>query len=153
MKTIVFNDTNESRYLLDDDRVVTIGSDDIQIAADADATHHGVLAFGVQDLDSSNCTLYTGVTPPDDWHNGKYLFDGTTWTANEYNAGFWNSLGQCSGVKKSDASFSSPTCKLYLNDHSEFAPRISNGTYIGFPEKCPACGADFNAPSDYVAPS
>ena len=141
MKTIVFNDTKESRYLLDDDRVVTIGSDDIQIEAYADATRGGVLAFGIQDLNSSNATLYTGVTAPDDWRNGRYFFDGTTWTLNQGNVDYWSGLGKCS------------SCNLYLDDHSEAAPRLSSGRRVGFPEKCPACGADFNAPSGYVAPS
>ena len=31
MKTIVLNETKQSKYVFNDDRVVTIGSDDIQI--------------------------------------------------------------------------------------------------------------------------
>tara|TARA_B100000809_G_C15019368_1_gene487838 strand:- start:519 stop:950 length:432 start_codon:yes stop_codon:yes gene_type:complete len=143
MKTIVLNETEQSKYVFNDDRVVTIGSDDIQIEAEASAPYHNKLGFGVQDLNSSNCTLYTGVTPPDDWKQDKYFFDGTTWTLNETDALVWGSLGKCS----------SATCNLYLRDVNDFSPTNSKGRRIGFPEKCPVCGSDFNAPAGYNAPS
>ncbi len=143
MKTIVLNETKQSKYVFNDDRVVTIGSDDIQIEADASSPYHNKAAFGVQDLNSSNCTLYTGVTPPDDWKQDKYFFDGTTWTLNEIDGFVWGSLGKCS----------SDTCKLYLREVSPFSPTNGRGQHIGFPEKCPHCGATFNAPAGYNAPS
>lgn len=143
MKTIVLNETKQSKYVFNDDRVVTIGSDDIQIEADASAPYHNKLAFGVQDLNSSNCTLYTGITPPDGWKQDKYFFDGTTWTLNEIDGVVWGSLGRCS----------SDTCKLYLRDVNEFSPINSKGRRVGFPEKCPVCGSDFNPPAGYIAPA
>ena len=36
----------------------------------------------ILDLNSSNSTIHTGVTPPEDWVGFKYCFDGTTWTSN-----------------------------------------------------------------------
>lgn len=141
MKTVVLNATKQSKYVFNNDRVVTIGSDDIQIGADALAPHHDKTAFGVQDLDSSNCTLYTGITPPDDWSQDKYLFDGTSWTP----TGFVPTLlGVCSNSE----------CGLKLPDHTEHSPYTSSGRRkIGFPEKCPLCGSTFNAPANYNAPS
>ena len=142
MKTLVLNETKQSKYVFNDGRDVTIESDNIQMGADASAPYHSKKEFGVQDLDSSNCTLYTGVTPPDDWKQDKYFFDGTSWTAN---AGFINvldSLGKCSNS----------TCNLHMNDHNPHVPLNSRGQRIGFPEKCPSCGSDFNAPAGYNAP-
>ena len=140
MKTIVLNATKQSKYVFNDDRVVTIESDNIQMGAAASAPHHDKTGFGVQDLDSSNCTLYTGVTPPDDWAQDKYLFDGTSWTSTGF---VLPSLGICSNSE----------CGLKLNDHTEHAPFTPSGRRkIGYPEKCPQCVSTFNAPEGYNAP-
>jgi len=36
----------------------------------------------IGDCNSSDTTLHEGVTPPSDWVGHKYLFDGTSWSAN-----------------------------------------------------------------------
>jgi len=141
MKTLVLNETKQSKYVFNDGRDVTIESDNIQMGADASAPYHSKKAFGVQDLDSSNCTLYTGVTPPDDWRQDKYFFDGTSWTATGA-IDVRDTIGKCS----------SATCNLYLSAYNPHAPINRKGLRIGFPEKCPSCGSDFNAPAGYNAP-
>jgi len=70
-KTITFNDTNRSAYIFEDDDTLTSHTDRIVCPA---------LIIG--DMNSSNATIHTGVTPPEDWDWGNYLFDGTTWTTN-----------------------------------------------------------------------
>ena len=73
MKTITENSTGLSKYLLDDDVVVTVSADSITIGDPAE--------FIVADLNSSNATLTENVTDaPEDWAGNKYTFDGTTWT-------------------------------------------------------------------------
>lgn len=69
MKTLVFNDSNVSAYLFEDDDTVTV--------TETETTAPQIVVF---DLNSTNATLYTNVTPPDDWTGGRYTFDGTTWT-------------------------------------------------------------------------
>lgn len=71
MQTITFNDTNISAYTFEDNDTVTVTADNITCPN-----------FVIGDMNSSNATLSTGVTPPADWQGGKYLFDGTAWTAN-----------------------------------------------------------------------
>jgi hypothetical protein len=72
MKTLVKD--NKSIYIFDDAEVLDITADNIQVGEPA--------RFIISDCNSSNITLYTDVTPPEDWTGNKYLFDGTTWTAN-----------------------------------------------------------------------
>jgi hypothetical protein len=69
MKTITFNATNISAYIFDD-------SADI-VSTDTEITCPN---FIIGDLNSTNATVHNGVTPPDDWQGGNYLFDGATWT-------------------------------------------------------------------------
>ena len=59
---------------------VFIFSDDVVL----DIQHDRIICpnFVLGDLNSSNSTHHTGITPPEDWDGNKYLFDGTTWTAN-----------------------------------------------------------------------
>ena len=71
MQTITFNDTNKSAYIFEDGDTLTSNADRIVCPA---------LIIG--DMNSSNATIHTGVTPPEDWNWGNYLFDGTTWTVN-----------------------------------------------------------------------
>tara|TARA_Y100001951_G_C11045059_1_gene132465 strand:+ start:134 stop:391 length:258 start_codon:yes stop_codon:yes gene_type:complete len=70
-QTITFNDTNKSAYIFEDGDTLTSHADRIVCPA---------LIIG--DMNSSNATIHTGVTPPEDWNWGNYLFDGTTWTVN-----------------------------------------------------------------------
>jgi len=72
MQTITFNDTNKSAYTFED-------ADTLTATAESITTPN----FIIGDLNSSNATIHTGVTPPEDWQGGKYLFDGTSWTTNE----------------------------------------------------------------------
>lgn len=68
MKTLVHNLTGLSRFVFEDTDVITL-----------DDTKTVTPAFIIQDLNSSNSTLYVNVTPPVDWEGNKYMFDGTTW--------------------------------------------------------------------------
>ena len=71
MKTITFNGSNISAHIFADDDVIT--------ATEEKTTCSNII---ICDLNTSNSTIHTGVTPPEDWVGGKYLFDGTTWSAN-----------------------------------------------------------------------
>jgi hypothetical protein len=71
MQTITFNDSNISTNVFEDGDTLTSGAGGIVCPN-----------FIIGDMNSSNATIHTGVTPPGDWHSAKYLFDGTTWTAN-----------------------------------------------------------------------
>jgi len=75
MKTITINNTPDgnhiSAYIFEDSDAVTSESDRI--------TGPDLV---ILDLNSSNATIHTGVTPPGDWVGWKYSFDGTTWAAN-----------------------------------------------------------------------
>ena len=66
MKTIVRNGTNVSLYLFADSEVVTIGADKT-VVGDPET-------LIIQDCDSSNATLITGVTDPAEWTGWKYLY-------------------------------------------------------------------------------
>ena len=74
-KTITENATKLSKYVLADNKPVTMGSDMITIGSDP-------VDFYIADLNSSNATLHTGVTAPDKWSGNKHFFDGTNWTDN-----------------------------------------------------------------------
>lgn len=69
MQTITFNNTNKSAWIFEDSDTLT---------STADGTICPDLI--ISDMTSSNSTIHTGVTPPEDWNWGNYLFDGTTWT-------------------------------------------------------------------------
>lgn len=71
MKTITRNADNFSMYIFEDDVSITVNPGSITTPN-----------FIIGDLNSSNSTLHENVTPPDDWANCKYIFDGTTWTSN-----------------------------------------------------------------------
>ena len=72
MQTITFNDINKSVYTFEDGDALTATTENITTPN-----------FIIGDMNSSNATIHTGVTPPEDWQGGKYLFDGTSWTTNE----------------------------------------------------------------------
>jgi hypothetical protein len=75
VKTITENSTNLSKYVFEDDKPVTMGSDKLTIGSDP-------VDFYVADLNSSNSTMHTGVTAPEGWTGCKFLFDGTDWSDN-----------------------------------------------------------------------
>ena len=68
MKTITFNSNNVSAYTFDDDHDLVTTTENIT------CPH-----FIIGDLNSTNATIHSGVTPPADWQGGRYTFDGTTW--------------------------------------------------------------------------
>jgi len=75
MKTIVENQTNISKYLLEDTVSVSMASDSITVGDPAQ--------FIIADMGSDTATLHTDVTnAPEDWAGCKYIFDGTAWEAN-----------------------------------------------------------------------
>ena len=69
MQSITFNDTNVSTYIFTDETALV-----------ATPTEITCPRFIIGDMNSTNATIHTGVTPPEDWCNSKYMFDGTTWT-------------------------------------------------------------------------
>ena len=68
MQTITSNDSNVSAYIFDDEHSLVSTNENIT------CPH-----FIIGDLNSTNSTIHTGVTSPDDWQGGKYTFDGTDW--------------------------------------------------------------------------
>lgn len=72
MKTLVKDGI--SVYLFADDKVVNITATHTEIGSPVE------LIAG--DCNTSNSVMYTGVTAPENWTGIRYLFDGTTWSAN-----------------------------------------------------------------------
>ena len=68
MKTITFNDSGISAYIFDNNATVEMSETNI-VCED----------FTIGDLNNSNATLSTGVTPPADWIGGRYTFSDGTW--------------------------------------------------------------------------
>jgi hypothetical protein len=66
MKTIVRNETNVSLYLFADDKVVDIQADKTVIGNPPELI--------IADCNTSNATLFEGVTDPGDWAGWKYLY-------------------------------------------------------------------------------
>lgn len=71
MKTLIHNESKESKYIWADNVVITL-EDDITYTP----------SFSIADLNSNNATLVENVTPPDDWAGCKYLYDAGAWTLN-----------------------------------------------------------------------
>ena len=78
MKTITFNGSNISAYRFADDDTITATETNTVIPNTTEFSD----PFIISDLNTSNSTIHTGVTLPEDWEGGKYLFDGTTWSLN-----------------------------------------------------------------------
>ena len=80
MKTITENETKLSKYLFDDSKPVSMGSDKITIG-DPSAPD-----FYIGDLTSSTATLTENVTDaPSDWSGNRYTYDPAAdpkWVAN-----------------------------------------------------------------------
>lgn len=75
MKTIVENATGLSKFVYEDDVVITMEADRI-VVGDPE-----ILIVGCHNENDS--TVYENVTNvPEDWSGNKYTFDGTTWTLN-----------------------------------------------------------------------
>jgi hypothetical protein len=71
MKTLVHNETKESRFVFADADAVTLTDSVIYCPG-----------FNIADMNSANATLVENVTPPEDWTGGKYLYDAGAWTLN-----------------------------------------------------------------------
>ena len=71
MKTFTNNGSNLSFIILEDDAEVTMSDTEV-VTPD----------YRFVCENSSTVTLHESVTPPEDWFNGKYTFDGTTWELN-----------------------------------------------------------------------
>ena len=71
MKTLIHNETKESRFVFNDGDAVVFDEDRIHTPS-----------FIIADMNSTNSTLVENVTPPEDWTGGKYLYDAGTWTLN-----------------------------------------------------------------------
>mgnify|MGYP000220893415 CR=1 FL=1 len=76
MQTIVKNETNISLYYLTDSKTVDITSTETTIS------EGGTTEFTIQDCNSSNVTLRTGVDEQAAWWGHKYKHDGSSWSAN-----------------------------------------------------------------------
>jgi len=72
MMTVTFNNNHISAYTFEEGYTLTSTGDNI-------SCEH----FIIGDMNSYNATIHTGVTIPDDWQGGKYLFDGLNWSANK----------------------------------------------------------------------
>lgn len=72
MKTLV--KANISLYLFKDEEIVFLSQEGITIGNPP--------KFIIADCNPSNTTLFEGVTAPDDWVGGKYLFNGGGWSLN-----------------------------------------------------------------------
>ena len=73
MKTLTFKENNHSPYIFADDKSVVVESNRIIVGDHADPD------FYIGDMNSSNATLHTGVTPPDDWQGNRYTYNGSAW--------------------------------------------------------------------------
>lgn len=71
MKTLIHNETKQSKYIWPDDALVTLG-EGMTFTPE----------FNIGDLNSTNSTLIENVTPPEDWAGCKYLYDAGAWTLN-----------------------------------------------------------------------
>lgn len=71
MKTLVHNETKESRFVFNDGDGVALAEDMIYCPG-----------FNIADMNSTNSTIVENVTPPEDWTGGKYLYDAGAWTLN-----------------------------------------------------------------------
>ena len=67
MQTIT-NESNISAYIFDDATAIEVTDTNIVCPE-----------FIIGDLNSTNSSVHTGVTPPADWMGGRYTFDGA-WT-------------------------------------------------------------------------
>jgi hypothetical protein len=73
MKTLLENEARVSKYLFNDDAVVTLNESNIEFLGEVVDT----------ELNSSNSTLVSEVTPPDDWIGKKYIYtEERTWIQN-----------------------------------------------------------------------
>lgn len=77
MKTIVENSTKLSKFLYEDDKEILMEEERITVGPVSNPD----LYVGCHN--KHDCTLYENIEGPSEtWAGNKYMFDGTTWTAN-----------------------------------------------------------------------
>ena len=69
MKTIIETATNASKYIFEDDAVISMSANQI-VCPD----------FVIADMNSGNAHVVTSVTPPEDWVGCKYILNNGVWT-------------------------------------------------------------------------
>ena len=74
-QTLVFNDSNVSAFIYDDDDEVVLTPDTAVNKAQK---------VIITDMNETNTTIWTDTTPPEDWVNSKYLFTVTWGNGNDY---------------------------------------------------------------------
>ena len=81
MKTLAFKDNGASTFLFDDADSVIVMYDKVYV------DYAKFIPLEIGGHNKANSTVYENITPPNDWKENKYLFDGATWTSNpEYSA-------------------------------------------------------------------
>lgn len=76
MKTLVKD--SSSAWLFEDHILVEILADST-IVKDG-----GKIVNVICDCNAQTAVLYENISPPQDWSNNKYLFDGSSWTPNPF---------------------------------------------------------------------
>jgi hypothetical protein len=72
-KTLLENEARVSKYLFNNDAEITLNDSNIEFLGEVVDT----------ELNSSNSTLVSDVTPPDDWIGKKYIYtEEGTWIQN-----------------------------------------------------------------------
>jgi len=72
-KTLLENEARVSKYLFNNDAEITLNESNIEFLGEVVDT----------ELNSSNSTLVSDVTPPDDWIGKKYIYtEEGTWIQN-----------------------------------------------------------------------
>lgn len=57
----------------------------VEIAGDRTTITNGEEVINrIFDCTASNAVLYENISPPQDWANNKYMFDGSSWTPNPF---------------------------------------------------------------------
>lgn len=73
MKTIIFKENNLSAFIFDDDHIIDLHETHVSVTSPWGA----VLTIG--NMNNVNCIVYENVTPPTDWKQARYFYDGSTW--------------------------------------------------------------------------
>jgi len=80
-QTLVFNDSNISAFIFDDDDEVVLTAANV-----VNRTQKLIIS----DMNEMNTTVYTDITPLEDWESGKYLFN-VTWSNDTDYESAWSS--------------------------------------------------------------
>ena len=82
MQTLVQNKSDLSVMIFEDEQMVIVKADCVEIGdseSEEDFRLHGET---ILDLNGFTHTLHKGVTPPEDWQQGKYFYVGYEWIEN-----------------------------------------------------------------------